>query len=122
MKRRFDRSVLLAFGLASVVAVLAVAQSSFPVRFDDPEAGSPGLVTSPPSGVVADYLTLRPRSTPPFTCTASEVGSLYIQLDTTLGFAYQQLLCHCQAKDDFTGYFWKAAGSTTLDCALLLTP
>ena len=87
---------LLGVGGAMLLgAMLGRAQTTFPVRFDDPPEG---VTVTAPSWAAMGAVHFAPQDKPPVRCDASNVGFFYIQRDTQGGIASPQVNtapCYC---------------------------
>ena len=74
---RVSMIVLAVGGAVLLGAVWGQAQSTFPVRFDEPQQA----MVIPPAWATMGGLQFMPQDKPPVRCNAANVGFFYIQRD-----------------------------------------
>ena len=94
---------------------LVLAQSVFPIRFDDPTPEA--VIPSDLGTISADAIRLVPRSSAPFICDASTEGYLYAWQDVSdTNTSYEVLTCQCKKNEDSPTYSWQFAPKLTGPC------
>jgi hypothetical protein len=108
------KSLMLAVLALGVLlgAVSLLAQSVYPVRFDEPGPNTDPALTASVDSIHLSAVRWVSRDSAPFACDASRVGYVYLQRDVPNFTQPSHALCICRAKDipPPAVYRWETVG------------